>query len=128
MFIYIYVYVCTCVDIHKKIYWHTNFVINFVPCRERGKKKKSLRSPCWNVQTQSSIRRNTLLCQEPLYFLVYKNACNCWIFWCFNVIILQLLGWVWKSLFIGLMGLTKLVLKLIWLIRSIILMQWVLQV
>ena len=33
-----------------------------------------------SVQVQSSTRKNTLLCQEPLYFLLYKNACNCWIF------------------------------------------------
>ena len=41
-----------------------------------------------SVQAQISTRKNTILCQEPLYFLVYMNALSCWIFWCINVVIL----------------------------------------
>ena len=35
-----------------------------------------------SVQAQNSTKKNTLLCQKPLYFLMYKKAYNCWIFWC----------------------------------------------
>ena len=49
------------------------------------------------VQAQSSTRKNTLPCQESLYFFF---VC---IVYCCN------LDWVWMSLFISSMGLTKLI-------------------
>ena len=65
-----------------------------------------------SVQAQISTRKSNLPCQEPLYFFsVYCSSFD----------------WVWMSLFIGSMAPTKLLPKLIWLIRSIILMWWVLQ-
>ena len=54
------------------------------------------------VQAQSSTRNNTLPCQESLYFFF---MC---IVYCCN------LDWVWMSLFIGSMGLTKLLPNLFW--------------
>ena len=69
-----------------------------------------------SAQVQSSTRKNTLLCQEPLYLFIYFLFFLCvYIVYCSN------LDCVWMSLFIGLMGLKKLLPKLIWLIRSIIL-------
>ena len=55
-----------------------------------------------SVQAQSSTRKNTLPCQESLYFffMCIVNCCN--------------LDWVWMSLFIGSMGLTKLLPNLFW--------------
>ena len=49
-----------------------------------------------SVQAQNSTRKNTLPCQESLYFFFMCIVC------CSN------LDWVWMSLFIGSMGLTKL--------------------
>ena len=54
-----------------------------------------------SVQAQISTKKNTLPCQESLYFFF---VC---IVYCCN------LYWVWMSLFIGSMGLTKLLPKLI---------------
>ena len=69
-----------------------------------------------SVLVQSSTRKNTLLCQEPLYLFIYFLFFLCvYIVYCSN------LDCVWMSLFIGSMGLKKLLPKLIWLIRSIIL-------
>ena len=55
-----------------------------------------------SIQAQSSTRKNTLPCQESLYFffvcIMYGSN----------------LDWVWISLFIGLMGLTKLLPNLVW--------------
>ena len=55
-----------------------------------------------SIQAQSSTRKNTLPCQESLYFFF---VC---IMYCSN------LDWVWMSLFIGSMGLTKLLPNLFW--------------
>ena len=64
-----------------------------------------------SVQAQSSTRKNTLPCQESLYFFFMCIVC------CSN------LDWVWMSLFIGSMGLTKLLPTLFFILfRSIILM------
>ena len=55
-----------------------------------------------SIQAQSSTRKNTLPCQESLYFFY---VC---IMYCSN------LDWVWMSLFIGSMGLMKLLPNLFW--------------
>ena len=55
-----------------------------------------------NVQAQSSTRKNTLPCQESLYFFFVCIVCR------------SNLNWVWMSLFIGSMGLTKLLPNLFW--------------
>ena len=53
-----------------------------------------------SVQVQNSTRKNILPCQEPLYFFLVYFFSN--------------LDWVWMSLFISSMGLSKLLPKLIW--------------
>ena len=55
-----------------------------------------------SVQAQSSTRKNTLPCQESLYFFFMCIVCR------------SNLDWVWMSLFIGSMGLTKLLPNLFW--------------
>ena len=56
-----------------------------------------------NVQSQNSTKKNTLPCQEPLYF--FRIYCSH-------------LDWIWMSLFIGSMDIMKLLPKFIWLIKS----------
>ena len=56
-----------------------------------------------SVQAQSSTRKNTLPCQESLYFFLFVCIVCC-----------SSLDWVWMSLFIGSMGLTKLLPNLFW--------------
>ena len=70
--------------------------------RQPNKCRMARTTSTQSVQTQSSTRKYTLPCQESLYFFFVCIVC------CSN------LDGVWMSLFIGSMGLTKLLPNLFW--------------